>query len=205
MSEDPYTYPKEVVEAAEQFEKQYGLPHGFVIGLPKEDDWSFIVKIHALIEAAVTTQLSESIDPRLTLVFEQLELSDPRKGKIAFTKALNTLDSNQRRFIRFLSELRNDLVHNVRNVSFNITAHLSTLDKKQRANFIDAITYFVTNAEFDRSQAAKNPKTIIWVAALLILVHTSFQANADKRERESLHNKAKMLDRVVDAYIASQK
>jgi hypothetical protein len=36
----------------ESLEKDLGLPRGFCFRLRHEDDWSFVVKLHALIESA---------------------------------------------------------------------------------------------------------------------------------------------------------
>lgn len=41
-------------EAVEELVKELGLPEGFYAELLGEDDWSFIIKLHALMEAAVT-------------------------------------------------------------------------------------------------------------------------------------------------------
>lgn len=63
-----------------------------------EDDWSFIIKLHALMEAAIAYLLTQHFDDdRLSGVFEYLELSDAGKGKIAFVKELELLPSECRR------------------------------------------------------------------------------------------------------------
>ena len=46
-----------------------------------------------------------------------------------------------RRFIHTLSELRNDLVHEVSNVGFNFAAYVSGLSDKERKEFIGAFDY----------------------------------------------------------------
>ena len=39
-------------EGIVEFEKKLGVPSGFVKKLLDEDDWSFIIKLHALFEAS---------------------------------------------------------------------------------------------------------------------------------------------------------
>jgi hypothetical protein len=194
MAEETQDWTQRLSDATDWLEKELTLPKGFIAGLVQEDDWSFVIKAHALVEAALTNQLSASVDERLTSVFEQLELSDSRKGKIAFSKALGLLDSNQRKFIRFLSELRNELVHDVRRVAFDLNAHLSTLDSNQKAAFIDSVIYFATNLEGWRSQATKNPKSAIFAGTLLVLVNTTTRGDKERREREYVYWKAKAFD-----------
>lgn len=90
-------------------EAQLGLPSGFLEGLRTEDDWSFIIKIHALIEAAVSHLLCTALgNDRLIDVFSCLDLSDKRRGKMAFAGALSLLGKSDRRFV---SSLQNSVTH----------------------------------------------------------------------------------------------
>lgn len=80
-----------------------------------EDDWSFVIKSHALIERAVTGMLIETTgDDRLKRTFERLPLSYEEMGKLSVAKEFDVLTKPQRRFIRTLSQLRNNLVHKVK-------------------------------------------------------------------------------------------
>ena len=55
-----------------QLEENLQLPVGFFESLVQEDDWCFITKLHALIEAAVTHLLVETVDrPSLQDVFSR--------------------------------------------------------------------------------------------------------------------------------------
>jgi hypothetical protein len=148
------------------------LPSGFLSDLDNEDDWSFIIKSHALIEAALSNLLSTIIDSRLEPIFEQLELSNSRTGKIAFAEALGVLNSKQRMFVRKLSELRNIIVHNIKNINFDLNAYVSSLDKNQRDAFAKAFTYFAPTLEAATSwrfYAIKQPKQAIFIAVILLL------------------------------------
>jgi hypothetical protein len=112
-----------------ELEPELGMSNGFFNSLLHESDWAFVVKMHSLIEAAVTHLLIHATDlPKLAGVFAELPLSDNSKGKLAFVKALNLLDDEYRRFIKQFSELRNDLVHNVQNTNFNLTEYVRNLD-----------------------------------------------------------------------------
>lgn len=129
-------------------EQQLGLPLGFFRDLVKEDDWSFVVKLHALIESTCSLLLRDvftvsaerfffkeqrTID--LAKQFSWLELSNVRTGKIAFLKGMQLIEKSHISFIRCLSELRNRLVHDVSNVGFSFNEYINNLDNNQFKEF----------------------------------------------------------------------
>lgn len=92
----------------------------FISALWDEDDWSFVIKSHALIEASATQMLAQhSGNEGFTSIFERLPLCDEEIGKLAAIKALNLLGKRERRFIRTYSTLRNSMVHRVENIGFS--------------------------------------------------------------------------------------
>jgi hypothetical protein len=115
-----------------RLERDCDLPSGFCLALLHESDWSFIIKLHALLETAVSQLLVQSLGRReLADVFARLEMSNSKSGKLAFVNALRLLPKVQVEFIRALSELRNQLVHRVKNVGFNLTEHFSAERRKR--------------------------------------------------------------------------
>jgi hypothetical protein len=136
-------------------ENQLGLPTGFLLSLyTHEDDWSFVIKSHAFLEAALTHLLADHLGKvDLLPIFAYLETSNVRTGKLAFVKAFDLLDKGARRFIHTLSELRNDLVHEVSNVGFKFETHVAQLTDKERKEFIGAFDYaFVEVAQAGQRQ-----------------------------------------------------
>jgi len=112
----------DLVESLEHLEQSLGLPAGFCFKLQSEDDWSFVVKLHALIECAVAEQITHAFERKeLSDIFSRIELSNSKTGKVAFLKALCLLPSQHIQFIRNLSELRNDLAHKVQNIGVDLT------------------------------------------------------------------------------------
>ena len=116
-------------------EHAVGVREGFFQRLLDEDDWSFVIKLHALFESACAHLLLFHFrEPELAGVFGRLELSNKTTGKIAFLAALKLVGKGSRRYIAALSELRNELVHDVRNTEFCLPEWFGSLDeKKQRA------------------------------------------------------------------------
>ncbi len=111
-------------ESLEALELELGLPKGFCWRLVAEDDWSFVIKLHALLESAVAGQITRAFERKeLADIFARLEMSNTKTGKLAFIKALSLLPSGHIQFLRSLSELRNALVHNVQNVAVGLVEY----------------------------------------------------------------------------------
>ena len=64
-----------------------------------------------------------------------MDFNNTKSGKVAFARALGLLESREVAFLRGLSELRNQLVHDIRNVDFSLTAYFATLNESQRKKF----------------------------------------------------------------------
>jgi len=154
-------------------EQQLRLPDRFFRNIRAEDDWSFIIKIHALFEAAVSDQVCEKLNrPELKDVMSCLELSDSRRGKVAFADALGmlgdgTVARRHRGFIRHLSELRNKLAHDPRNVNFDLREDIDQLCQTDKRRLFVRCDTFSGNDDliFERVFLV-DPKTIIWWSAV---------------------------------------
>jgi hypothetical protein len=158
-------------------EKELGIREGFLESLKNEDDWSFIIKIHALLEGAISHLLCKALGhDGLSEVFSFIELSNKRSGKMAFVKTLSLLDKPDRRFISSLSELRNSLVHDISNVDFNLKKYIENLAPDKFKTFVKSMDSFsyegwrfkggakeLTVEEFFKA----DPKKAIWYSAML--------------------------------------
>jgi len=111
-------------------------------GLLKQDDWSFVIKAHALLEAAVTQLLIANIGGEsLARFIERLPLGG-QFGKIKLCEELALLSNPQRKFIRWLSELRNPLVHRLENVTFTFAKHVRRFTNDQARSWANSIVWF---------------------------------------------------------------
>jgi hypothetical protein len=137
----PFSQPQE--RPIMEIETQLSLPPGFLLQLyENEDDWSFVIKIHAFLEAVLTHLLAEHLGkPDLLPVFAYLETSNVRTGKLAFVRAFDLLDKGARRFVHTLSELRNTLVHDVSNVNFRFADYVCQLTEREQKDFVGAFDY----------------------------------------------------------------
>jgi hypothetical protein len=101
----------------------------------EEDDWSFVIKLHALIECAVAEQLTQTFQRKeLADVFSRFELSNTKTGKLALIRALNLLPGRHVQFIRNLSELRNALAHKVQNVNVSLVKYFRDRTRNHKPN-----------------------------------------------------------------------
>ncbi len=117
-------------------ERPLGLSDGFLARLLREDDWSFVIKAHALLEAATSELLTHHFgDERVKRVFDRLPLSDTSLGKVAFIKELGLLSRDELRFLRFFSELRNDLAHDVHSVRFRFVDYVALSMRTRLSSF----------------------------------------------------------------------
>ena len=104
-------------------------------------DWLLIIKLHAMIEAALNSSLLKQFcAPELEKVISKLDTSNSSTGKVAFATALKILTKQSAAFLQKLSELRNKCVHDIRNFSFNLTEYLAQLPVEDRNNFVTVVS-----------------------------------------------------------------
>ena len=167
----------EMFKDINDFEKRLGLPLNFYQNLFKEDDWSFVIKISALFEAACTHILSIKLRaPELESAFSHLEQENTKYGKIVLLKKMGAISNSQYKFLNNLATLRNQLAHNIDNVNFTFSKHTETLDANQKKNFISNYGYNCSDVielkgkNIPRNEfILSNAKEVIWFTAADIL------------------------------------
>lgn len=114
----------------------------FMNRLSSDDDWSFLIKTHALVEAALNHILVLRFgSPETQKIVEQMQTSNQKSGKSAFAKAFGILAQESLKFIQILSELRNNCAHHVKNYHFDIRAYLSKFNDDQKKSWLDCLTH----------------------------------------------------------------
>ena len=189
MITDDFEIDKGILE----LQGKLSLPNNFFKKLLEEDDWSFIIKLHALIEAACTDLLMFHFDePGLKNIISRIELGNKSVGKLSFIKELDLLGENYRKYIFSLSEWRNKFVHNVQNCNALLTDAVNLMEKGALKKFaIDFSPYETTLQKFNNSKlgnlidgstnkqidinnlierAKSNPKFHIWLGAYNLLI-----------------------------------
>ena len=184
---------QDIDEAVNNLEKKLQIRSGFFDSLYQEDDWSFIIKAHAIIEASVSSLITEYFgEEKLIEIFSRIELSNKSYGKIIFLKHLNFLDKEERRFISSLSEIRNKLVHNIKEIDFSIKTFVDSLNKSKKQSFIDSFGYYYliedkncTRKVEKYNQILSDPKKTIWLSLKYILAILSLQIETIKYRQEA--------------------
>jgi hypothetical protein len=187
-----FLYRKEVrklvAEIGESMLEDFDHKSRFIIDLLEQDDWSFVIKGHAMLEAAVTELVLEHLgENRLKELIERLPLSDNQIGKVVIAKHLDLLDDDQRRFIRWFSELRNGLVHRLENINFTFEQRISAMDKNQKRSWIESIIWFAkdkTNHDQWKPLAEGQPKVAICMALLQVICRCGLKAQEFKAHRK---------------------
>ena len=150
------------------------LPVGFLESIEYQDEWSFIVKAHAFLEVVVTHSLTAVSDPRLGRTLGLMQLGGRKTGKLAFASALGLLNPRQIRFASRLGELRNTLVHDVRQVDFSFSDYFAGLKAPDfRAVARDLTSAFDdAAADIAREEYAlvrASPRTVIYFTLLNVV------------------------------------
>lgn len=157
-----------------EIEKTLELPNEFLDEMEKENDWSLVIKAHAIIEAILTEVISSALESKeIELIVSRLEFNNVRRGKLAVAKALELVDQDDLEFINILCELRNQLVHSVDHFSFNFESHLKGLDEARGNRFIKMLVYFNNNKSVNETtgnlvsdDAKANPQRYFYVSFL---------------------------------------
>lgn len=159
------------------FEQRLGLPQGFYYALLKEDDWSFVIKLSALFEAACTHILVKRLHaPKLEDSIAELDHGNSKYGKITLLKKLGAICTEQSTVLRTLATLRNELVHDVKNVRFSFIEYVASRNKDQTDNLVKSFGLgvmetisFGNEAIQHRDFVLNNPKLALWLTLAEVL------------------------------------
>jgi hypothetical protein len=178
--------PDGIFPVIAKMEAELNLPPSFCEVILQGDDWSLVIKLHALMEAVVTGLLSDRIGgsqkiPELHNVLAR----HPMRGKLSLAESLGLFTDSEGRLIRLLSALRNMLVHNISYVSFNLTDHLRTLDISKLDKFVQAVFPGIGSvSSLSRGYILRNPKLALWESSLLTLATLTATRDTFELKRE---------------------
>jgi hypothetical protein len=134
-----------------------------------ESDWSLVVKLNALFEAALIHVLTDALGiDALEGQFRTMQHS----RRIEFAEASGVLRPSTRRFMTTLNSLRNAFAHRVENIDQSIVSYVATLTPNRADEFRDGINAISdAPAQNLRSLAEKHPRTMMLVSAMATLAH----------------------------------
>ena len=187
-----------IPEAIKELEREIGLSPGFFERISAEDDWSFVIKLHALIERCVTSLIVRRTEGLgLDGVVKRLRFNDTKTGQLAVARDLQLLSPEYIGFIRAMCEIRNDYVHDVNFLSMPLSKyiekHSSRADLARRVcrlmasqaslqgNILPVTTLF-----------CQHPKVALQIAAMNLLadIHLGHERVQLALDRERLAQEA---------------
>lgn len=161
-------------EMITDLETSFSLNKGFFENLYTEDDWSFIIKLNALFEAAISDLITTALkDERLHKFASNLHLADKEKGKLAILKDLNLVPASFRGYILKLASLRNKIVHNVSHVSIDLCDYFKR--GNNASSYAKEFSLGISNINFDSKDLSNtqyflnDPKQYVWLTSLICL------------------------------------
>jgi hypothetical protein len=138
-----------------------------------DDDWSFVIKAHALIEAAVTSSVvAHSGNERLKRTIERLSLIGDNVSKLALAKEFALMSPEQCRFVKMIAKLRNKLAHEIDQIDFTFEAYMASLDSEAKSEWQQSIVWFASDRrtrEVWCRIATATPKTALYSAVYLLI------------------------------------
>jgi hypothetical protein len=122
-----------------KMEEVLGLPWTSVMAIRDEADWSFTIKIHAILETALNYALVKQLqNDRLAKLISYLPTNsnpnDTKAGKLGFIRVYEILPDNDCKFIASLSEARNRMAHESKNLGWTIEDWLKTFENDTTRN-----------------------------------------------------------------------
>lgn len=150
---DPETSAKlnDMLKKARAAGKKIGLSEKFLDDLMNDlrsdNDWSFVIKVHALMEVAITHVISERLHITGSPIgYRKEEISDfisrlpmnGRNGKVNFANSLNLMNKATQNFLEKLSEIRNFYAHDLRNLDIPLEQYAFEINKHRQHEFYAA-------------------------------------------------------------------
>jgi len=162
------------------------LPRDFLHKLLACDDWTLVLRLIALIEAALTHAITINLNrDELKEHFAYLELANTRIGKVAIAYRLDIINKDEKRFICKLAEIRNYFTHDVRNATTDLKVFLRRVSAADLKGYEKAFRLGYDGqrglklqpepGKYDRRELVKGvaagvfpevPKLAIWFCAL---------------------------------------
>jgi len=206
-------FTKEQLDVIEEDEPLLGLEKGFFRKLlVDENDWSFVIKTHALIESVLTRLIQTTVHPEgLKEFVTTFDLSGGRHSKVALLRNCDLLEDSEAKFVRGLSKIRNRLVHNVRYTSYDLSKFLSEhFSENDQDDFVqNTCRVYTEGKDLRRGSEARalcleKPRLHIWLCALHVAAmatmrtqNAALRVEVDTLKRENLERDVENLRRFV--------
>lgn len=204
MSEENSPSPtigfEKLIAGCVQIETDLGLPAGCLTSLPKEaSDWSFVIKVATLVEAATTHLLTDEIaDERIRGLLSRLPMQG-RSGKLPLAKEWGLISKEDYDFAVGISNLRNDLAHDPQFVGFAFVDYLAALKGTTRRDFLVWAARGMAHHPGDKDVATKL-RLQLWAQTAMILTKAMMTKSAAAAQRRKHKLYAELAESVLNAH-----
>ena len=176
----------------------------FLFELLNDNDWSFVIKAHALLETIITELIVCKIEEtKLKPLIDKIPLHDTQVSKIKILKTYDLITKEQETFIKTLSEIRNMIVHKFENINFSFSEYVAGLDKNQKKSWKNKIVWFEYSDKTSndmKNLSLTNPKNAIWFSIFLYVTETVVETNKLKgvqmMQNEAMKTTKELLNKV---------
>ena len=176
----------------------------FLFELLNDNDWSFVIKAHALLETIITELIICKIEEaKLKPLIDKIPLHDTQVSKIKILKTYGLITKEQETFIKTLSEIRNNIVHKFENINFSFSKYVEGLDKNQKKVWKNKIVWFKFSEKTIndmKNLSLSNPKNAIWFSIFLYISETVVEINKLKGiqilKNEAMKTTKELLNKV---------
>ena len=153
-------------------ELHLGLPTGFLDRLLKsDDDWTFVLRLHALFEAAIAHLVSEQLnDGALASWVDGLSIRGPA-SKSSLGKALGVITKEEDKLIEVLARIRSAFAHDVGMTCTSLVEYFQQMDQGARSSAVAHLGASLlssghpTEAGDIANTLLLRPRIILWLAA----------------------------------------
>jgi hypothetical protein len=200
---------KDLVQSMEthigELETRLGVHNGLLYSLLTQDDWSFVVKLHALIESSINELLRARVGrPELSDFLSLLPLSGV-SGKLPLLQKLGLLYNYEVGFLGKISNLRNRMTHNIKNVDRTIADVLATMKVDEVSSFRDSFLNYLQRPVVEKAFNEGEFKGSILLVVVLMLTGVYAKIRTVEAEHEiaffkamQAHNATKTPEQPLD-------
>lgn len=175
----------------------------FLSNLIEGDDWSLVIKTHALFESLITELIVlKTSESSLKKVIERMPLHGETVSKIAILKIYELLTADEIRFIIKFSEIRNSIVHKYENLNFTFEKYTSDMNADQIRNWKKLLQLKSIEINKMNKLISEMPTFAIWFNILNIInsiLYQTYQLKANYRlSEESQKTSNELLKSLLD-------
>lgn len=119
-----------------RMEGRIGVPEGTFHALRDDDnDWSFLIKLQAIVEAGIVRVVTRKIGAEELMPFVSRLAVDGTTGKLKLALILGVMDEPQAKYVRQLANIRNRFAHSIENIAGSLGAYVAARPAEWRRDF----------------------------------------------------------------------